>query len=105
MSVAATILARVRLMRCRAANRRPVCRPKQRCPASLLQAAIELIVLVGLHFFSGLNALPEIRLIEIIQAHPGETHFIYGPLSISDPIFRIRIEPIVYGVVVPGGDV
>src|SRR5580704_19775277 len=100
MSEAATILGRAPWPGRRVADCRSRCRSERGRLPSLLQAAVELILLVGLgHFLSGLHPLLEVGLIQVIQTDPCETHLIDGPLAISNPVFRIRIEPVIHGVV------
>src|SRR5262249_25506309 len=53
----------------------------------------------------GHHALLEIRLVEIIQADPSETHFVDRALAVADPVLRIGVELVVVRVVVPGADV
>src|SRR6202007_1763863 len=106
MSEAVTVLAHAPSARRRTANRRPTCRSQRGRLSSLLQAAVELILVVGLrHFLPGLHPLLEVSLIQIIQTDPREAHLIDGSLAISNPVFWIRIEPVIHRVVMPGGDV
>src|ERR1051326_4227451 len=53
----------------------------------------------------GQDALPEIGLLEIIQADPREAHLVDGALAVTHPVLRIGIELVVVGVVVPGSNV
>src|SRR5262245_2106486 len=69
--------------------------------ASKRPAMISLILLSGPRRFSRGHASFVIFLIEIVQADPGEAHFIDRPLAIADPVFRIGIMRIVVGIVVP----
>src|ERR1700730_9753569 len=63
-------------------------------------------LLASLHqFLPGGHALLVIGLVEVVQANPGETHLINGPLPAPHPVLRIRIELVVIRIVVPGGDV
>src|SRR3984893_17754014 len=54
---------------------------------------------------SGLDPLLEVVLREVSDGDPGEAHLVNGPRTAADPVFRIRIPPVVGRVVVPAGDV
>src|SRR5579863_4759345 len=59
----------------------------------------------GFDDVSGFDALIEVRLVEIVQADPGETHLVDGALTAPHPVFGVGIVLVIVGVVVPGGHV
>src|SRR5262249_53515642 len=51
------------------------------------------------------NPLLVIGVLEIGKCHPGETHLVDGPLSISNPVSWIRVVFVISRVVMPGRNV
>src|SRR5437763_1784947 len=55
--------------------------------------------------FSRVDALLEIRFVDVEQAHPREAHLVDRALAVADPVARVRVVLVRGRVVMPRGDV
>src|SRR3954470_514895 len=71
-------------------------------PARDNRARSRAMLLIGL--LARLDALLVFPFVDVIETHPREAHFVDGPLTVADPVARIRVVLVGRRVVVPRGD-